>query len=526
MANATRIVLWNANGLKQRLQELEVFLNLQKIDICLISETHFTKRAYLKIRGYECYHTPHPDDIAKGGAAILVRNTIKHQEEPKFATEWLQAATIKIHTGEHKYTVSAIYSPPKFNIKKDEYTIFLKSLDNYFIVGGDFNAKHNYFGSRLTNTKGRELYQAGTELKCNFASGGGYTYWPTDPNKLPDLIDFFITKGISDNYLQVENCYELSSDHSPVIMTLSKLIVKKSVQITLDNKSTNWGKVKTELEEVINLKVPLKTELQLDTEAESFVKIIQETVKKHTKYFEKRDISMNYPMEIREKVAEKRKARRIWQKTRNPADKTILNRLTHNLAATIREYKQESISKYLNELTADKVTNYSLWKAVRKIKRPIVQAPPLRKMDGTWGRTSEEKGIMFADHLESTFQPLLRQTDNENITPADSGEDCAIVFVTPKEVKKEIDTNINGKKAPGYDRITGKILKELPRKAVVKLTYLINAAFRLKYVPRQWKLAEVVMIPKPGKPPEEVASYRPISLLPSISKLFEKLLFE
>ena len=34
------------------------------------------------------------------------------------------------------------------------------------------------------------------------------------------------------------------------------------------------------------------------------------------------------------------------------------------------------------------------------------------------------------------------------------------------------------------------------------------------------------MIPKSGKPPEEVTSYRPISLLPIISKLFEKLLLE
>lgn len=102
------------------------------------------------MRGYECYHTSHPDDTTKGGAAILVKNTIKHQK-PKFATEWLQVSTIKMYTGEHKYIVSAIYSPPKHNIKKDEYTIFLKSLGNYFIVGGDFNAKHNYFGSRLTN---------------------------------------------------------------------------------------------------------------------------------------------------------------------------------------------------------------------------------------------------------------------------------------------------------------------------------------------------------------------------------------
>ena len=34
------------------------------------------------------------------------------------------------------------------------------------------------------------------------------------------------------------------------------------------------------------------------------------------------------------------------------------------------------------------------------------------------------------------------------------------------------------------------------------------------------------MIEKPGKPPHEAGSYRPISLLPIISKLFEKLLLK
>ncbi|RZF44126.1 hypothetical protein LSTR_LSTR013198 [Laodelphax striatellus] len=54
----------------------------------------------------------------------------------------------------------------------------------------------------------------------------------------------------------------------------------------------------------------------------------------------------------------------------------------------------------------------------------------------------------------------------------------------------------------------------------------MNAVFRLKYVPDYWKIAEVIMIPKPGKTPHEVTSYRPISLLPVISKLFEKLLLK
>jgi hypothetical protein len=91
-------------------------------------------------------------------------------------------------------------------------------------------------------------------------------------------------------------------------------------------------------------------------------------------------------------------------------------------------------------------------------------------------------------------------------------------------VKREIRTYINPKKSPGFDLITGQTLKELPRKALVKLTNLINTSFRLKYVPQLWKVAEVIMIPKPGKPPHESILYRPISQLPIMSKLFEKLL--
>jgi len=85
---------------------------------------------------------------------------------------------------------------------------------------------------------------------------------------------------------------------------------------------------------------------------------------------------------------------------------------------------------------------------------------------------------------------------------------------------------MNPKKAPEFDLITGEVLQQLPRKAIVKITNLINAVFRLKYVPRLWKVAEVIMIPKSGKPPREAASYRPISLLPVMSKLFEKLLIK
>lgn len=59
---------------------------------------------------------------------------------------------------------------------------------------------------------------------------------------------------------------------------------------------------------------------------------------------------------------------------------------------------------------------------------------------------------------------------------------------------------------------------------MVKLTTLINTCIRLNQVPNAWKVAEVIMIPKPGKNLNEVESYRSILLLPITSKLFEKLI--
>jgi hypothetical protein len=45
------------------------------------------------------------------------------------------------------------------------------------------------------------------------------------------------------------------------------------------------------------------------------------------------------------------------------------------------------------------------------------------------------------------------------------------------------------------------------------------------YFLAQWKVAQIILILKPGKP-NELTSYRPISLLPIVSKIFEKFLLK
>jgi hypothetical protein len=97
--------------------------------------------------------------------------------------------------------------------------------------------------------------------------------------------------------------------------------------------------------------------------------------------------------------------------------------------------------------------------------------------------------------------------------------------LSPREEAQEIK-NINLHKAPSCDLITGKILRQLPRKALILLTPIYNNMLRMSYYPIVWKFAHIMLIPKPGKPANEVNSYRPISLLPVTSKLFEKLLLK
>jgi hypothetical protein len=43
------------------------------------------------------------------------------------------------------------------------------------------------------------------------------------------------------------------------------------------------------------------------------------------------------------------------------------------------------------------------------------------------------------------------------------------------------------------------MLKEMPRKGLVLLTYIFNAILKQKYWLSQLKTAEIIMIPKPGK---------------------------
>jgi len=117
---------------------------------------------------------------------------------------------------------------------------------------------------------------------------------------------------------------------------------------------------------------------------------------------------------IKQKLTDKRKAGRRWQITRAPEDKQIYNKHAKELKHLLRIYKNNNIQQYLENLTPQKDTNYSLWKVTRKLKQPQHHIPPLRQQDNTWVRTDGQKATAFAQYLSTVFCPFHSQaTTNE-----------------------------------------------------------------------------------------------------------------
>lgn len=218
MANSLRIVTWNANGLVRRKLELESFLREEKIDVMLISETHFTNLTVFRIYGYQTYSIEHSSNKTRGGTAMIIRNSIQHHSLPSFQQDFLQASLIHIETKNFNLVLAAIYCPPRYTLNHTRVVSFFTQLGNRFIAGGNFNSKHTQWDSRLTTPRARQLLQALNSTHTSFISTGKPTHWPADTAKRPDQLDFFLIKGIPAIQMMVEENIDLSSDHIPLLL--------------------------------------------------------------------------------------------------------------------------------------------------------------------------------------------------------------------------------------------------------------------------------------------------------------------
>ena len=106
-----------------------------------------------------------------------------------------------------------------------------------------------------------------------------------------------------------------------------------------------------------------------------------------------------------------------------------------------------------------------------------------------------------------------------------SGNECVGSLSEIKTTREEIIDfckNININKASCVDNISSEILRDAFLAVPEKLCIFFNTSLNSATIPNCWKYAKVTPLPKGGNN-QVVSNYRPILLLPLLSKMIEKI---
>ncbi|GBP27257.1 Probable RNA-directed DNA polymerase from transposon X-element [Eumeta japonica] len=159
----------------------------------------------------------------------------------------------------------------------------------------------------------------------NIISTGQPTYWPTDKDKIPDIVDFCIFKGIANTNISCSSCWDLSSDHSPILVEITAEIRETTRRCTLHNKRTNWPLFRALTDEAFSVPIALQTKGDIVDAVEYFTTSVQSAAWNSTPINQHKLTEQHIPTNILQKISEKRALRKLWQQNRCPETKKRLN---------------------------------------------------------------------------------------------------------------------------------------------------------------------------------------------------------
>jgi len=204
---------------------------------------------------------------------------------------------------------------------------------------------------------------------------------------------------------------------------------------------------------------------------------------------------------------------RAWLSSKSVENRRKYNRLRNSLkkakAVARREY-------YAQVFTSKSPREF--WDAVKRQRGKIPdQIPPLRRADGSFAVADDQKAELIADELDKHWNTKISQTKFELPPKCDPNPDF---LVNCDWVYSQLMA-LNPNKSTGIDNIPVIVLQAVAGTISQSLTILINRCLHEGQFPDQWKHAIVSPIPKTDEK-SDPSQYRPISLLPIVSKIAEK----
>ena len=463
------------------------------------------------------------------GVMVYIASNLPARRRDDLEPRESEIICVEIQSGGRKILVCNCYRVQHQNIK--DFCNDVESLHDQastlfddILVMGDFNARHREFWSEdATNAEGREVL-----ARFNQMGMKQVIHEPTRQAGISqsciDLIFASASSNISDAGTRdkiTDNC-----DHLPVYVALKlKRAKPKSF------KRMVWNFSRGDFDGFRNALLHAPWQSCYSTEsadesakrwselllacAEQFIPHYEATIRPNDKPF--------MTSEIRRLMRHRDRLHRLTKTNNDPQLAQEATVLRNRVVTLVRKEKENQRLKTDQQLIQN-IGSKQWWSAY---KRAVSSA----SISSASGPLMDEHGKLLTDpkckaHLLNQHfvaQATTNADDSQLPYVPISDTEVEPFFCLPEDVFK-ILKHLNSNKATGPDGIGNKILSEAAAPLALPLSELFNHCLSLRTFPKCWKIAQVVPLHKKDDP-TLCNNYRPISLLPCLSKVFEKLIF-
>ena len=540
-----KILHFNAQSITPKAAELAHILATHNIDICSVNETWLSPTKHFSINNYTIIRKDRISD-PHGGVCLLIHKDIQFDQIIPVCPAATEVVAVKIKDLSNRETIVAtLYNPPSGQQTLDTETIkqilSTGSTGCPAILLGDLNCHHPFMSSHKVDPNGQALVDLLVNQDFFLVNTEEPTYFPLHRPDYSALLDLAICNeqmsGRVSNYSSFDN---LRSDHIAFIVCVKFRALQRVHKHEHLVKTVNWNKFNELASDLTPPSSAICSNEDLDDAVSATTRSIQTALAQSTTT-KTITIDSNHllvlPKFILNTISERRAARRKYQATRSSIDKTEFNRLTALVKLQIKKFKASKWQNFCTGLNSLQVTDRKLWRSLNSIDNSNKNKPLTYKLQDGKGKTVTEPAKIakiFAEHMYEVFTPSNNPNFcDENFERVEEGassfftnpaNELPVPVISEQEVALTIKQKIGNHGAPGEDTITNKAIRHLPASYITIITNICNASLQLGHVPDSWKSAIIVMIPKPNKDHSQPGSFRPISLLSTLSKLLERII--
>ena len=534
-----KIMHINIRSLPNKMDELKMLIdkansNNSHYDIILVCETFINdhNKHQCALDNYVLFEK-HRSSKKGGGVAIYVHNSINVEERNDlniFIEGQIESLFVEIELNGKQMVVGELYRIPgsELNSFFVNYDSLLKTLNNenkMVIIGTDQNLDFLKVDTHKNTAK---------FLNMNLDSG--LVPMITRPTRITHSSCTLIDNIYTNIKLTVKPFVLISdiSDHLPCCLFVARKKKDKTLVESRKLNDLNIENIKRSLSQTNwNILNSLETDEAYDFFMNTLNKILDENAPKvllklGQKYII-REPWMTPGLMKSSKICDRLYKQQIGcNNSDQKRTKYLVYRNKYNsLKRTARiNYYSEQIENFKND-------SKKLWtifnKVIGKTKNKLDLPSKIKDKNSIMISGSINIANEFCDFFSNIGSTLSRKIPAPNVSYHDymdgvRSENTFFLSPTDEQEITKIILSLKNKNSSGYDGISNVLLKKLTPEICYPLSIIFNKSILEGKFPKAMKVADVLPVFK-SKDKKVCTNYRPISLLPVVSKVLERIIF-